>query len=128
LVPGGGWRAGFLVPASCHSRAATTSCSARRKRFVDEVRDFLAHDVGRGEGGRDLARAGLSARELEILRFAAQGRTNFEIGDALGLSVRTVERHLSNAYNKLGVTGKAARAAAVARVVAHGASLGSDQA
>ena len=51
---------------------------------------------------------------------AAEGRTNLEIADAVGLSVRTVERHLSNAYDKLGLTGKAARAAAVARVVAHG--------
>ena len=46
------------------------------------------------------------------------GRTS-RSRDALALSVRTVERHLSNAYDKLGVSGKAARAAAVARVVAH---------
>jgi pimeloyl-ACP methyl ester carboxylesterase/DNA-binding CsgD family transcriptional regulator len=89
------------------------------RRFVDEVRDFLTHDAARTESGLDYARAGLSVRELEILRLAAEGRTNLEIGDALGLSVRTVERHLSNAYNKLGVSGKAARAAAVARVVIH---------
>ena len=35
--------------------------------------------------------------------------------DALFISVRTVERHLSNVYVKLGVSGKAARAAAAAR-------------
>jgi pimeloyl-ACP methyl ester carboxylesterase/DNA-binding CsgD family transcriptional regulator len=92
-------------------------------RFVDEVRDFLAHDGRRVNGGLlDPVRAGLSARELEVLRLAAEGRTNFEIGDAMTLSVRTVERHLSNAYDKLGVSGKAARAAAVARVVAHAAA------
>jgi DNA-binding NarL/FixJ family response regulator len=96
-------------------------------RFVDEVRDFLAHDAARIESGLDLVRAGLSVRELEVLRLAAEGRTNLEIGDALALSVRTVERHLSNAYDKLGVSGKAARAAAVARVVAHaGAAPGTD--
>jgi pimeloyl-ACP methyl ester carboxylesterase/DNA-binding CsgD family transcriptional regulator len=96
-------------------------------RFVDEVRDFLAHDAARIESGLDLVRAGLSVRELEVLRLAAEGRTNLEIGDALALSVRTVERHFSNAYDKLGVSGKAARAAAVARVVAHaGAAPGTD--
>jgi DNA-binding CsgD family transcriptional regulator len=58
---------------------------------------------------------------------AAEGRTNLEIGDALALSVRTVERHLSNDYLKLDVSGKAARAAAVARVVAHaGAAPGTN--
>jgi pimeloyl-ACP methyl ester carboxylesterase/DNA-binding CsgD family transcriptional regulator len=87
-------------------------------RFVDEVRDFLAHDAARIESGLELVRAGLSVRELEVLRLAAEGRSNLEIGDALALSARTVERHLSNAYDKLGVSGKAARAAAVARVVA----------
>jgi len=92
-------------------------------RFVEEVRDFLAHDARRVEGGLDPVRAGLSARELEVLRLAAEGRTNLEIGDAMSLSVRTVERHLSNAYDKLGVSGKAARAAAVARVVAHAAPV-----
>jgi DNA-binding CsgD family transcriptional regulator len=97
------------------------------RRFVDEVRDFLAHDAARIESGLDLARAGLSVRELEVLRLAAEGRTNLEIGDALALSVRTIERHLSNTYDKLGVSGKAARAAAVARVFAHaGAARGTD--
>lgn len=96
-------------------------------RFVDEVRNFLAHDAARIEGGLDYLRAGLSVRELEVIRLAAQGRTNLEIGDALSLSVRTVERHLSNAYDKLGVSGKAARAAAVARVLTHsGPVAGSD--
>ena len=55
-----------------------------------------------------------SPREIDVLRMAAKGRTNDEIADSLALSVRTVERHLSNAYGKLGLTGKSARAAAVA--------------
>jgi pimeloyl-ACP methyl ester carboxylesterase/DNA-binding CsgD family transcriptional regulator len=58
----------------------------------------------------------LSAREVEVLRHVAAGRTNAEIAEALFLSVRTVERHLSNIYSKLGVNGKAARAAAAVRV------------
>jgi DNA-binding NarL/FixJ family response regulator len=59
----------------------------------------------------------LSARELDVLRAAADGKSNAEIAMDLGLSARTVERHLSNAYGKLGVGGKSARAAAVAEVL-----------
>ncbi len=55
---------------------------------------------------------GLTARELDVLRLVAQGSTNQEIAERLVLSVRTVERHLSNVYEKLGIAGKAARAAA----------------
>ena len=59
----------------------------------------------------------LSTRELDVLRVAAEGRTNDEIATELFLSPRTVERHLQNAYVKLGVSGKSARAAAVAQLV-----------
>jgi DNA-binding NarL/FixJ family response regulator len=45
-------------------------------------------------------------REIEVLRFIAQGRDNDSIAAAMHLSVRTVERHLSNSYAKLGVGGK----------------------
>jgi pimeloyl-ACP methyl ester carboxylesterase/DNA-binding CsgD family transcriptional regulator len=57
----------------------------------------------------------LTARELEVLRFAAEGKSNDEIAAELVLSVRTVERHLGNVYTKLALSGKSARAAAVAR-------------
>jgi DNA-binding NarL/FixJ family response regulator len=50
-----------------------------------------------------------------VLALVADGLNNEEIAARLYLSVRTVERHLSNIYVKLGVTGKAARAAAAAR-------------
>ena len=57
----------------------------------------------------------LSHRELDVLSLVAAGLNNEEIAARLYLSVRTVERHLSNIYVKLGVSGKAARAAAAAR-------------
>jgi DNA-binding NarL/FixJ family response regulator len=56
--------------------------------------------------------AALSPRELEVLELVAAGLTNEAIAERLSLSVRTVERHLSNVYAKLRLSGKAARAAA----------------
>ena len=57
----------------------------------------------------------LSGREREVMRLVAEGLNNEEIAARLFLSVRTVERHLSNVYVKLRVSGKAARAAAAVR-------------
>lgn len=59
---------------------------------------------------------GLSDREVEVLRLVAAGHSNAEIADALSISVRTVERHLTNLYAKLGLLGRSARAAAAARL------------
>jgi DNA-binding CsgD family transcriptional regulator len=51
---------------------------------------------------------GLSKREIEVLRHLCGGETNREIADALVVSVRTVDRHVSNIYAKLGVSSRAA--------------------
>jgi DNA-binding NarL/FixJ family response regulator len=53
------------------------------------------------------APSGLSSRELEVLRLLATGRTNRAIADELVLAVRTVDRHVSNVYAKLGVSSRA---------------------
>ena len=60
-----------------------------------------------GRAPRPALPAGLSARELEVLRLVAAGKSNPEIGDELVLSVRTVERHLANLYHKIGAHSKA---------------------
>ncbi len=54
---------------------------------------------------------GLSAREREVLRFVATGKSNREIAAALVLSQHTVARHLQNIYAKLGVTSRTAAGA-----------------
>jgi LuxR family transcriptional regulator, maltose regulon positive regulatory protein len=66
------------------------------------------------------APAGLTAREVEVLRLVARGRSNQEIADELVLSVRTVERHIANIYDKIGASGRAARAAAASYALAAG--------
>jgi len=45
----------------------------------------------------------LSQRELEVLKLAARGISNKDIGEALFISVRTVQAHLRGIFNKLGV-------------------------
>jgi DNA-binding NarL/FixJ family response regulator len=88
-------------------------------QFLAEVTAFLEPDR-RVDGLPLPGPESLSPRELDVLRLAADGLANDAIAASLGLSVRTVERHLSNAYAKLGTSGKSARAAAVAQVVRGG--------
>ncbi|MGZ4218384.1 MAG: alpha/beta fold hydrolase [Solirubrobacteraceae bacterium] len=80
-------------------------------QFRAEVRSFL----GPAEVSTPAALPELSSREIEVLELVAEGLSNEEVAARLYLSVRTVERHLSNIYAKLRVSGKAARAAAAAR-------------
>lgn len=54
---------------------------------------------------------GLTVREAEVLMWVAQGKTNRDVGEILGSSPRTVNKHLEHIFEKLGV---ATRAAAVA--------------
>jgi predicted ATPase/DNA-binding CsgD family transcriptional regulator len=52
--------------------------------------------------------AGLTAREVDVLRLVAQGMTDAEIADQLGISYRTVSTHLTSIYNKLGINSRVA--------------------
>jgi DNA-binding CsgD family transcriptional regulator len=78
-------------------------------------------DLARVEAlsGKPPARAagGLTAREVEVLRLVAAGKTNRAIAADLVLSEKTVARHLSNIYAKLGLS---TRAAATAYAYQHG--------
>jgi ATP/maltotriose-dependent transcriptional regulator MalT len=62
----------------------------------------------------------LTSREREVLRLLAGGRSNDEIAGELVISVRTVERHVENIYDKIGLSGRTARAAATAWALSHG--------
>lgn len=63
----------------------------------------------------------LTPRQLEILRLVAGGQSNREIGDELGISARTVDRHLTAIFAVLDVD---RRSAAVARATALGLLAG----
>ena len=50
----------------------------------------------------------LTRREAEVLRWVAAGKSDAQIGAILGISARTVQKHLEHAYQKLGVENRTA--------------------
>lgn len=64
---------------------------------------------------------GLTPREAEVLRWVAAGKTNREIGLILGLSPRTVTKHLEHVFAKLGVETRTAAASRALAVLGSGA-------
>jgi DNA-binding CsgD family transcriptional regulator len=83
----------------------------------DAVSDALADFIGSPDveeysaGSRATAWAretegGLSAREVEVLRLLASGRSNQQIADELVISLNTVRRHVSNVFDKTGVANR----------------------
>ena len=92
----------------------------------DAARETLAAlgaapDLARLDAPPARDRHGLSARELEVLRLVASGAGNKAIAAELVLSEKTIERHLSNIFAKLGVS---SRAAATAFAYEHGLVAG----
>ena len=60
---------------------------------------------------------GLTHRESEVLLWIAKGKSNRDIGEILGLSARTVTKHLEQIYVKLGVENRASAAVQAANVL-----------
>lgn len=121
------WRAGLSS-----RRASDPSAVAELERaelefgecganhFQDQVGTELRR-LGRRSRRRTSSDAGgtatLTDREQEVARHVCDGRTNREIARLCYLSEKTVERHLSHIFIKLGVTSRAGVAGAVARDV-----------
>ncbi|MCW8057407.1 response regulator [Agrobacterium tumefaciens] len=62
----------------------------------------------------------LTTRESEVLLWIAKGKSNRDIGDILGLSARTVNKHLEQIYVKLGVENRASAAVKAAHILHQG--------
>ena len=72
-----------------------------------------------GEDARALAtRHGLTGREAEVLLWVSRGKPNREISEILGISPRTVNKHMEQVFEKLGVENRASAAAIAARTLA----------
>jgi DNA-binding CsgD family transcriptional regulator len=80
-----------------------------------------APDVGRVDAlarrSETAAPGGLSAREIQVLRLIAEGKSNRAIAEGLGISEKTVARHVSNIFTKLNL---GSRSAATAYAYQHG--------
>jgi DNA-binding CsgD family transcriptional regulator len=83
-----------------------------RRDFTDRERALL--EVMRPHLARIFRKAnslgGLTAREAEVLRWVAAGKSDAQIGAILRISARTVQKHLQNVYDKLGVESRTAAA------------------
>ena len=66
----------------------------------------LDHSTTPGRVASEAYPAGLSAREVDVLRMVAQGMTNAEVARKLFISSRTVGWHLGSIYRKLGFSSR----------------------
>ena len=71
----------------------------------------LAKDAGTDLPAEFSSEFGLTTREREVLSWLSKGKTNRDIAQILGLSPRTVDKHLEQIYAKLGVENRTAAAA-----------------
>src|SRR5690606_17002031 len=102
------------VARACRSLGDLDGCALRREAAraalaeLGAAADLRALDEEMRRPGPSVAnQAGLSARELEVLRLVATGKPNKSIAAALHLSVKTVDRHVSNIFTKLKVASRA---------------------
>jgi DNA-binding CsgD family transcriptional regulator len=102
---------GFLRRAGQRRRAVDLLDAARRgfaalgaEPYVERCAKELAASGLHPTARHDRDRAGLTSQELVVARLAAAGRTNREVAGELVVSVKTVEYHLRNAFQKLGIT------------------------
>jgi len=91
--------------------------AGRAMSLDDALAEALALERGTTDEREPASRAGLSPRELDVLRLLVDGRSNQEIGVALSISPHTAANHVINIMNKLGVD---SRTAAATWAVRHG--------
>jgi DNA-binding NarL/FixJ family response regulator len=91
---------------------------------LGDAAHFARHEIQRARAelraraaSRTARPGGLSAREVDVLRLAAQGHTTREIAEQLYISAKTADRHIQNLYTKIGASN---RAAATRWAVEHG--------
>ncbi|MFC3442267.1 response regulator [Sphingobium rhizovicinum] len=85
----------------------------------DEILIRLNHLDPQADIGRLQSHFGLTQREAEVLLWISYGKPNRVISEILAISPRTVNKHLEQIFEKLGVETRAAAAAFAVRVIAH---------
>jgi DNA-binding NarL/FixJ family response regulator len=94
----------FKSEAHIYLIEAIESLSRHKPFFTSKVSEILFADIlhrpGKGSNGTQPGQR-LSAREREIVQLLAEGKSNKEVADALGISVRTAETHRASILRKL---------------------------
>jgi DNA-binding CsgD family transcriptional regulator len=140
----------FTLPAT-PGRVVAIVLSRRERDFTDAERDLVqtarpfliqawrnaiahtalrdelaARPLGSGGAGGDeveeLRRRGLTERQAQVLALIARGRSNRDAGAILGISERTVQKHLELSYRELGLASRSEAAALVWELVAERAA------
>ena len=88
----------------------------RAMSFEQAIEYALEEPTAPQDDAAPAAQAGLTKRELEVLRLVAGGMSNQQIATTLVLSEHTVHRHIANVLAKLGVSSRAAAVAQAARL------------
>jgi DNA-binding CsgD family transcriptional regulator/tetratricopeptide (TPR) repeat protein len=119
-------RVRVLIGQACRTLDDADSAALEFEAACRTFRELgAAPDLARAEtlAGRPSERrpGGLTPREMEVLRLVASGKTNRSIARELVLSEKTVARHLSNIFTKLGIS---SRASATAYLYEHGLAAG----
>ena len=102
----------LLLAAVCDKRSDADGrrleTETARRIFTQLEADFW---LGRIQPAAERRAGPLSEREMQVLRLVAAGNTNRAIADALFISEKTVARHVSNIFDKLGVSNRSAATA-----------------
>jgi DNA-binding CsgD family transcriptional regulator len=132
--PGTSTRAGAALPEPIHAWLRTSARGTSRLALsplvlkgehgdvIVRAMPELAGEAAwillvRGDAPAMHARAGLTSRELEILRWVSAGKSDRQIASILDVSHRTVQKHLEHTYTKLGVENRTAAAMRALRLV-----------
>lgn len=107
-----GWH---YYEATCYELAGNTEDAARAFRAMGALADVRRLELGAVHDGPVADRSGLSAREWEIAGLIAAGASNKMLAQRLFISQKTVEKHLTAIYAKLGFRSRSELAAFVAR-------------
>ena len=99
----------FIFKSEAHDSLvdAVAALSQHKPFFTAKVSEILFSNVlnrtDRSRGDETPSGQSLSAREREIVQLIAGGKSNKEVADALGISIRTVETHRASILRKLNV-------------------------
>lgn len=130
------WIGEFFGDAGGGGEAACLAWLGQGERVAPDGRALVARPLGEvgfseamwllsvrpaGEAAPSrLASAALTPRETEVLSWIAKGKTNRDVAEILGMSPRTVNKHLEHVFEKLGVETRAAAAAMASRELGSG--------